>query len=381
MKPALLGCCALFLLTVFAFRRPFPGPDARHAKKPYVVIAYVGGFRGLVNADSIEVEKLTHVNYAFVDIRDGQAWLHNERIDTVNFHRLTATRIRNPALRILISIGGWSWSKNFSDAVLTDSTRRRFASSAVNIVASYGLDGVDIDWEYPGMRGDNNVFRPEDKGNYTLLFKALRQQLDSLTQVTGKTYQITTAVGASEAFIHHTDMDSAQQYLDYINVMSYDFREGGDSLSGHHTNLLASPGDPAQYSTDRAVRDFEAAGVPASKLVVGLAFYGHGWKMQSTDNHGLFRPAVAPFRAGGFTYIKDSLIGHDGYHRYWDRKAKAPWLFQPEEKIFISYDDERSVKAKCKYAEKNDLAGVMFWEYFTDRKGYLLDVAYRNLKH
>jgi chitinase len=372
MKSALLGCCALFLLTVFAFRRP--------GKTPYVVIGYVGGYRGLVNADSIEVEKLTHINYAFVDIRDGQAWLHNERTDTINLRHLAGTRLRNPALRILISIGGWAWSKNFSDAVLTDSSRHRFAASAANIVAAYGLDGIDIDWEYPGMRGDGNVFRPEDKGNYTSMFKALRQQLDSLAQTTGKHYQITTAVGASEAFIHHTEMDSAQQYLDYINVMSYDFREGDDSLSGHHTNLLTSPGDPAKYSTDRAILAFEAAGVPASKLVLGLAFYGHGWKMRSTDNHGLFRPSAGPSRAGGFTYIKDSLIGRNGYHRYWDRKAKAPWLFQPDEKIFISYDDERSVKAKCRYAEKKELAGVMFWEYFTDRKGYLLDVVHRTLR-
>jgi chitinase len=380
MRPAILGCFALCLLALFAFRRPSANRDDRPAKTPYVVIAYVGGYRGLVNTDSIEVEKLTHINYAFVDIRDGRAWLHNERTDTINLRRLAGTRLRNPALRILISIGGWGWSKNFSDAVLTDSSRRLFAASAVDIVAAYGLDGIDIDWEYPGMQGDNNVFRPEDKGNYTLLFKALRQNLDSLAQLTHKTYEITTAVGASESFIHHTEMDSAQQYLDYVNVMSYDFKEGGDSLSGHHTNLLTSPDDPAQRSADRAIHAFETAGVPASKLVIGLAFYGHGWKMRSADNHGLFRPSIAPFRAGGFTYIKDSLIGQNGYRRYWDRKARAPWLFQPQEKIFISYDDERSVKAKCKYAEKNRLAGVMFWEYFTDRKGYLLDVVHRTLK-
>ena len=375
MKPVLLGAVALLLLT-----RPAAANTPPPGKPPYVVIAYVGGYRGLFNADSIEVEKLTHINYAFVDIRDGQAWLHNERTDTTNLRRLVATHIRNPDLKILISVGGWAWSKHFSDAALTDSSRLRFAVSAVDIVATYGLDGVDIDWEYPGMRGDNNVFRPEDKGNYTLLFKAMRQRLDSLAQITGRHYEITTAVGASEAYIHHTDMDSAQQYLDYVNVMSYDFREGGDSLSGHHTNLLASPGDPMQESADRALRAFEAAGVPASKLVIGLAFYGHGWKMRSTDNHGLDRPSVAPYRVGGFTYIKDSLIGHEGYRRYWDRQAKAPWLFQPQEKIFISYDDERSVKDKCKYVEKNDMAGVMFWEYFADRKGYLLNVVHKTLK-
>jgi chitinase len=376
MKWIVLPVSIFLVIAIFAFRLPPRVPGS------YVVIAYVGGFRGLLNADSIQVEKLTHINYAFVDIRDGKAWLHNEHNDTTNFRRLTAARSRNPALRILISIGGWSWSKHFSDAVLTDSSRTVFAASATAIVAAYALDGVDIDWEYPGMRGDNNVFRPEDKEHYTLMFKALRESLDSLGRITGKTYQITTAVGSSEEYIQHTAMDSAQRWLDFVNVMSYDFSEGGDSLSGHHTNLLTAPGDPYRRSTDDAVKAFEAAGVPRSKLVVGIAFYGHGWRMKTDDNHGLYRPSAGPFRVGGgYTYIKDSLVGQKGFHRYWDRKAKASWLYQPQEKIFISYDDERSVKEKCKYVEKNRLAGVMFWEYFADRKGYLLDEIDNTIKH
>jgi chitinase len=376
MKSISLFLSIFLTIANFAFRLPPRKPA------PYVVIAYVGGFRGLINADSIQVEKLTHINYAFVDIRDGKAWLHNEHNDTTNFRRLTAARSRNPALRILISIGGWSWSKHFSDAVLTDSSRTVFAASATAIVGEYGLDGVDIDWEYPGMEGDHNVFRPEDKLHYTLMFKAIRESLDSLGRITGKTYQVTTAVGASGEYILHTAMDSAQRWLDYVNVMSYDFKEGGDSLSGHHTNLLSSPDDRSHQSTDLAIRDFEAAGVPASKLVIGIAFYGHGWKMKTDDNHGLYRSSAGPFRVGGgYTYIKDSLVDQKGYHRYWDRKAKAPWLYQPQEKIFISYDDERSVKEKCKYVEKNRLAGVMFWEYFADRKGYLLDEIDNTIKH
>ncbi len=367
IKRAVLFLASFLVLVNLAFQA--------HPGKPgsFAVIAYVGGFRGLVSADSIAVEKLTHINYAFVDIRDGKAWLHNEQNDTTNFRRLTAARSRNPALRILISIGGWSWSKHFSDAVLTDSSRAVFAASATAIVAQNGLDGIDIDWEYPGMQGDSNTYRAEDKENYTLLFKALRESLDSLGRITGKGYQVTTAVGASEAYILHTAMDSAQRWLDYINVMSYDFREGEDSLSGHHTNLLTSPADPSHQSADEAIKAFKAAGVPPSKLVMGIAFYGHGWVMKNDDNQGLYRAAAGAFHLhGGYTFIKDSLIGQNGFHRHWDRKAMAPWLFQPAGKIFISYDDERSVKAKCTYTAKNRLGGVMFWEYFEDRKGYLL---------
>jgi chitinase len=367
MRRAFLFLASLLVLVNLAFQALPRKPGS------FVVIAYVGGFRGLINADSIAVEKLTHINYAFVDIRDGKAWLHNEQNDTTNFRRLTAARSRNPALRILISIGGWSWSKHFSDAVLTDSSRAVFAASATAIVAEYGLDGIDIDWEYPGMRGDDNTFRPEDKEHYTLMFKSLRGSLDSLGRITGKAYQVTTAVGASDDYIQHTAMDSAQRWLDYINVMSYDFKEGGDSLSGHHTNLLSSPDDGSHQSADEAIKAFVAAGVPPSKLVMGIAFYGYGWVMKNDDNHGLYRPSAGAFHIhGGYTFIKDSLIDQHGFQRYWDREAMAPYLFQRAEKIFISYEDERSVKAKCAYTKKHQMGGVMFWEYFEDRKGYLL---------
>ena len=345
------------------------------AKKKPVVIAYVGGFRGLLHTDSIDAAKLSHINYAFVDIRDDRAWLHNEATDSINLRNLAGLKAQNPSLKILISIGGWSWSKLFSDAVLTDSSRAVFASSSIELVSKYKIDGVDIDWEYPSQIGDGNKFRPEDKQNYTLFFKILRQGLDSLGKVNGTHYLITTAVGASQQFIDNTEMDKAQQYLDYVNIMSYDFREGGDSLSGHHTNLYNSkdPHDIRQRSADMAVQQFEAAGVPASKLVMGCAFYGHGWIMKTDDNNGLYRASAAPFRTGsGYTYLKDSLINQKGYVRYWDPVAHAPYLFQADQKIFISYDDEESVKDKCKYVKKNKLAGVMFWEYNSDKKGYLL---------
>ena len=134
-----------------------------------VIVAYVGGFRGdLAEIDSIDPNKLSHINYAFVDVQGNRAFLSNEKTDTVNFRLLNNLKKVNKDLKILISLGGWSWSKNFSDAVLTDTSNRNFSQSAVDIVAKYDLDGVDIDWEYPGMIGDSNVFRPEDKENYTV---------------------------------------------------------------------------------------------------------------------------------------------------------------------------------------------------------------------
>ncbi len=132
-------------------------------KKKPVIIGYVGGFRGLINTDSINIRRLSHINYAFVDVKDNRAWLHNEATDTVNLRKLSELKQKKPSLNILISLGGWSWSKNFSDAVLTDSSTRNFANSCIDIVATYNLDGVDIDWEYPGMERDNNKFGRKNK--------------------------------------------------------------------------------------------------------------------------------------------------------------------------------------------------------------------------
>jgi len=350
-------------------------------KPKSVIIGYVGGFRGLIATDSIDVWRLSHINYAFVDIKNNRALLHNESTDTVNLRQLSELKKINPDLKILISIGGWSWSKNFSDAVLTDTSTQNFALSAVDIVLKYNLDGIDIDWEYPGMIGDSNVYRPEDKEHYTALFKKLREGLDSLSRTTHLKYYVTTAVGGSQDYIDHTEMNKVQQYADYINIMSYDYVGGWDRISGHHTNLYTSSGDNDQYSAHRSIQGFIAAGVPASKIVIGIAFYGKGWQMESTDNNGLYRKAVKAARGGGFSYLKDSLVDKNGYLEYWDRAAKAPYLFNAEKKVFISYDNERSVKEKCKYVKQHHLAGAMFWEYNNDKKEYLLKVIADKFKY
>jgi chitinase len=375
MKSVLYVSGFLFIVGLLAFS----GEPAK--KRKPVIIGYVGGYRGLIPTDSIDAWRLSHINYAFVDIKDNRAWLHNEATDTINLRKLSELKRINPKLKVLISIGGWTWSKNFSDAVLTDTSTQNLASSAVAIVSKYNLDGIDIDWEYPGMMGDSNTYRPEDKQGYTNLFRHLREDLDSLTKISHVQYYITTAVGGSQQYIDHTEMEKVQRYTDYINVMSYDYAGGSDSLSNHHTNLYVSSGDSNQYSAHRSIQAFLAAGVPSSKIVIGIAFYGKGWQMASSVHNGLYQRAVKGARGGGFTFLKDSVIDKNGFSRYWDDVAQAPYLFNEEKKIFISYDDEESVAEKCKYVKKHHLAGAMFWEYFSDRKEYLLKVIAHNFKY
>ncbi len=343
-----------------------------------IIIGYVPGFRGVLDELDIDATKLTHINYAFVDVRDSMAWLTNMETDTVNFRILNGLKEINPDLKILISIGGWSWSGNFSDAVLTPESRSTFAKTSVEIVGDYDLDGVDIDWEYPGQIGNNNVFRPEDGRNYTLMFEALRKELNALTIVTGKDYELTTAVGASASYIENTEMDRAVKYLDYVNLMTYDFYTSGDS-AGHHSNLYPPEDYDKDASAHKSVQLFLEAGIPAEKLVMGVPFYGRSWIMESAEKHGINMPVAGRARGGGYTFIKDSLVNQKGMVRYWDENAKAPYLFNSDTYQLVTYDDEESVRIKCEYVLENGLAGMMFWQYASDPKEYLLDAMNEHL--
>jgi chitinase len=368
MKSIQLFFLLLFVIQLSCSEKPkeSPSPDEK------IIVGYVPGFRGILDQLSIDANKLTHINYAFVDVQDSMAWLTNIATDTVNFRILNELKDVNPDLKILISIGGWSWSGNFSDAVLTPDSRSKFAKTSVEIVADYDLDGVDIDWEYPGQIGNNNVFRPEDKQNYTLMFKAIRKELDELSKITGKYYQLTTAVGASSSYIEHSEMDRAVKYLDFVNLMTYDFYTSGDS-AGHHSNLYPPEDYDRDASAHKSVRLFLEAGVPAEKLVMGVPFYGRSWVMKSADKHGINMPVEGRARGGGYTFIKDSLVNKNGFVRYWDENARAPYLFNSETNQLVTYDDEESVRLKCEYVIDNNMAGMMFWQYASDPREYLLD--------
>ncbi|MCX2574167.1 glycoside hydrolase family 18 protein [Pedobacter sandarakinus] len=351
------------------------------AERKHVIIGYVTGYNGLIDVANIDAQKLTHINYAFVNVRNNQAHLEDYKRDSTNFIRLNSLKLKNPQLKILISIGGWSWSENFSNAVLTDSLRASFARNAVKIIRDHHLDGVDIDWEYPGMQGeDGNIFRPEDKANFTKMFEAIRKELDALEQETGQKKLLTTATGGFPDFLNHTEMGKAAIYLDYINLMTYDYYSA--KVAGHHTNLYRSNVSSNQQSADGAITAYLAAGVPADKIVMGIAFYGRNLKLIPTASKGLGDTILSSLNSygKGYTYLKDSLINQKGFKAYRDETAKAPYLFNSTTQEYISYDDEWSVAQKCNYVRQNKLGGVMFWEYNADRKGYLLNQIAKELK-
>jgi chitinase len=337
-----------------------------------LVVAYVFPRNGALQPGQIDPHLITRINYAFANIKDGRIVTGSD-FDAQNFATLTALRKVSPALTVLVSVGGWEWSGGFSDAFVTEQSRQTFIESVMAFLKTYDLDGLDIDWEYPGLPGAGHKFRPEDGTNFTVLLKELRGRFDKERAATGRRLYLTFAAGASDEYLQHTEVAREQEYVDTINLMTYDLSEpASDRIANHHAPLYTNPASPKKASADSSVKAFEAAGVPASKIVLGVPFYGHLWGEVGPENHGLFQPGKpvkgdwAPYGAISTDFLSN------GFVRYWDAAARAPYLYNAERQIFVSYEDTESLAAKCDYILTNKLAGVMFWEYSGDPSGTLL---------
>ena len=359
-------------LTTISIAAPFKSPQPQ-------VVGYVFAQDKTLKGENINPTYLTRINYAFANIASGRM-VTGGGADASNFAYLNGLKKKKPTLRVLISVGGWLWSTNFSDVSLTEESRIKFIDSVMEFLIKYDLDGLDIDWEYPGMPGAGHPFRSEDKSNFTSLVRELRARFDAQTKKTHHRLYLTIAAGGSDEFIEHTEMEKVQLYLDTVNLMAYDYYEpGSDAITGHHAPLFTNPMDPKKISADRSVEAFERAGVPANKLVLGVPFYGHEWGQVSDRNHGLYQPgkeipnAYAPYSA-----ISQSMIDH-GFTRYWDTAASVPYLYNPDRQVFVSYEDPDSLRAKGKYVLEHKLGGVMFWDYNGDPSGSLLEAVGESL--
>ena len=366
---------------------------------------------------SMPLHKVTHINYAFANIgADGRValgdsyaaidkaypgdnWEQPVRGNYNQFNNVLKTQY--PHLKTLISVGGWTWSARFSDVALTPQSRAVFAESCVDFIRQYGFDGVDLDWEYPVSGGlASNVYRPQDGTNYTLLVAEIRAQLDAAGAEDGTHYLLTIASAAGFDKIVNFDLAGMHPYLDFINVMSYDLFGAWDlSSTGHQAGLRASPGMTAvspelrtKYNVESAIEQHLAAGVPASKIVPGVAFYGRSWGGVPATNDGLFQPATSvpagqwdDWSSGAtgvydWTNLEDK-IASGSYTRHWDSQAKAPWLYgNAFGGHFISYDDPASVMLKGSFVMERGLGGLMFWEASGDRRETLFDAVLESLE-
>ncbi len=345
------------------------------------VIAYIFVQDHVIDPATVAAEKLTHINYAFANIKDG-VMVEGFSHDAANFQALNSLKARNPKLKVLVSVGGWTWSGQFSDVALTKESRRKFVESAIAFVERYKLDGLDVDWEFPGQKGLNNINRPEDKENCTALMADLRAALDHAGQKAGKRYLLTMAVQAAEEWLEHTEMGKVATSLDFANLMAYDqFEASSDSMTGHHAPLFTHPANPKHLSAATAVSHFIAAGVPAEKVVLGVPFYGHAWGEVQAAEHGLYQPGKQPKQQifGSFEMIDSKLANQGGFVRYWDDISKAPFLYNSDKQLFISYDDRESIRVKGRYVTDRGLGGMMFWEYSEDPKNKLLDAIHEGI--
>lgn len=371
--------CALLLAGAPALR-------AQATNEGPQVIAYVFPQETLLKPGDVDVQKLTRINYAFANIKGGKI-VTGYPNDAANFATLNAMKKLNPSLKVVVSVGGWLWSGKFSGTMLTEHSRKVFIDSVVAFVEKYNLDGLDIDWEYPALPGATNHFRPEDTKDYTAVLRELRERFNQEEKKLHRQLYLSVATGGESDFLAHTEMGEVQKYVDTVNLMSYDYHEPTPgSVTGFNAPLYTNPSDPKPVSADASVRAYETAGVPASKIVLGVPFYGHAWSDVPDVNHGLFqrgKPAPNAFTKYGdiVANLINPMTPDNGYLRYWDPVSKVPYLYNAEKRIFISYDDPESMALKAQYAVDHKLGGMMFWDYSGDPSGMLLSTIDATLFH
>ena len=378
---ALRLCLASFLAAISL--------QAPAAPKPMLIAYYLAtpAPERYVAPEKLPAAQLTHLNYAFANIEHGEIVVGTPAVDTEghdNFAQLRALKKRAPHLKTLISVGGWEWSGQFSDVALTPESRARFAQSGVAFIRRHGFDGVDIDWEFPVAGGlESNVRRPDDKANYTLLLRALRDALDDAGKADRRHYLLTAAVGNNDSFLANTEVAAVGRTLDWMNIMAYDLNGPWSLLSGHVAPLfndpaMTQPGTNPKNNIASIVDAYMAAGVPAEKIVLGVPFYGYSWKGCPAANNGQYQTCAGKGRGtwedGALDYadLAARLIDRDGFKRYWNDAAKVPYLFNATTSEFVTYDDERSLREKARFIKARRLAGAMFWQITGDDKKHAL---------
>jgi chitinase len=338
----------------------------------YRVVGYATDWNA-TNARALE--RIDTLIFAFARVEQGHVVLKADA--AARLGRLLALKRAKPSLRVSIAVGGWT-AGGFSEAAATAAGRQAFAQSAARLVAGQGADGLDVDWEYPGHSESGIASSPSDRANFTLLLEALRQALDSAAGK-GRHYTLSIAV-ADGPFVDGIDIAAVAPHVDWFNLMTYDFVNRMTPTTGHHTGLHRSRLAPVDArSAEGAVQQFLAAGVPSRKLLLGVAFYGREFADVQPDHDGLYQTYGHYLGEHPWPDLKRDYINHDGYVRHWDRRAKAPWLWNPRTRNFISYDDPQSIAAKAAYVKAHHLGGIMYWEQKDDPEGELIDAIWKGL--
>jgi chitinase len=413
---------------------------------PPVVVGYYPnwvGSSGYFPRD-IAARNFTHIDYAFAEptsagtcaltdpnadyLRafpaaqsvNGRADRPNQKLRG-NFNQLKQLKAAHPGLKVMISIGGWTLSKYFSD--IAAGNRRAFVRSCINLFIKGNLpvsgsqggagaargvfDGIDLDWEFPVCCGEpGNHYRPEDRENATLLIAEFRNQLDTYGDLVGKRYDLTAAIPGGTVGNDHYQLRKVGEILTWINLMTYDMHGPWDAATNFDSPFKHDPADPTastQWTVKGTVNYFLAHGVHADSLVVGVPFYGYQYLRAGAANHGLYqafdntgldgsggwKTSETPtyhqlVDVGGIVTSPSSgtPVGRKGYTRYWSPEAAEPWLWNPATprggepvSAFITYEDRISIAERVRYVRNKGLRGLMAWEVSLDSNDHDLSNA------
>ncbi|MBS2963893.1 glycoside hydrolase family 18 protein [Actinocrinis puniceicyclus] len=358
---------------------------------------YSGFFEKNLIADGAAA-RLTEINYAFSSVSaDGQcvsgdSWADYQRpfaateaVSGVadapgqalagNFNQLRELKAAYPGLKIVISVGGWSWSSHFSALAATEAGRQKFVRSCVAQYidgdipglpagAAKGVfDGIDLDWEYPNEPGDNNPYGPQDTADFTALLQDLRGALDTAGEASHRHYLLTADTSPNQyAAARQLQLKNASRSVDWYNAMTLDFHGGWDSTTDFAANLFPDPNDPqpadARFSVAQSVAYYESQGVPASKIALELPYYAHAWTGVGATGDGLYQSATGPAasdQAGYKTVVTEPGTVH------FDPVTASVWKYDPASQTFWTYDDPRTVFAKGLYIDLKGLRGASVW--------------------
>lgn len=309
----------------------------------------------LGNPKNVDALLLDFVIYAFALINeDGTFTVYSSPY----LKQLANLKLENPYLKVVLGIGGWG-ADGFSDAALTPTSRYAFAREAKRWVDEYDLDGVDIDWEYPGSSASGIKSREADKENFTLLLTALRDVL-------GADAWISVAGTGEKSYIDNVEIDKIAPIINYFNLMAYDFTAGetGETAARHQSNLYPSELGLGNNSVDSQVQNLIAAGMPSSQILMGLPFYGRYGATQTKT----------------FDELRKSYINKNGYRVLWDNVAKAPYIVDPDGNFAYSYDNLLSIYYKGLYISENCLGGMFSWQSGMDQANILTNAMSQSVR-
>lgn len=297
-------------------------------------------------ASAIQLEHITHINHAFAwPQSNGELSMYNNMVSAA----LNET-IHNAGRKILISVGGAGNSDGFPPMAADPVARANFIENITNFCIDNNYDGVDFDWEFPG----NN----QERANFTTLVMELRQKFDQVAP----DMLITMATSPGNWFGQWFDYNALKQYMDWFNMMGYDFHGGWTSHAGHNAPLYA-PSNDYDGSVHEGLQYLNVTrGIPKSQIVLGMPFYGRQFNASA-----LYGPSTDGNTAWGYSDIVNFIAS--GWVRHWDNTSKVPYIINPEMTRLITYDDTASIRIKAQYALDQNLAGAMFWSMNHDKIG------------